>query len=103
MSTILDLKHKIKEFELTQTIKLTNIEELYEYAEIKKRKCQLADFVIFKNNIKNGNLGKLKPLIWIHINDENLDCLSFLFPKTNCFAGRSVMIKMIDCEKKDGD
>ena len=94
------LEQKLKELSLNHCIKSTNIENLYEFSEIRKNSIEQFELVIFSNSIKHQLFGKYKPMIWMKIKDEFLNCISANFPNANFFAGKNVMIKMINFEKK---
>ena len=86
---------------LTKKIKSTNIPDFYDFAEIKKSQNEQFQYVLFKNNSNEKEFGKLKPMLWIKINDPKLNVVSLDFPKNNCFVGKTVLLKLLDCEKKD--
>lgn len=95
------LRQKLFQYDLIHKIKSTNIPDLWEYSDLKKDESEQFQFVLFQNNINRKDFGKFKPMIWLKINEPNFDYLTLDFPRTNCFSGKSVMLKLLECDKKE--
>lgn len=92
----LSLKHKILNMNLKFPIKKTNIHQLEKFSDALEPLSNDFNYVLFKNNV---NVGKLKPMIWLDVKSPTLNKIELIFPKKNCFSARSVLIKLIECEK----
>lgn len=99
--TVYSLKTVLSNYSLINNIKVSNVEELAEFSEIKQKPSNGYELVVFRNNLTTKALGKYKPMLWLNITDPNLNSVSVEFPKTNSFAGRNIMVKMFDSEKKE--
>lgn len=96
------LVKRLSEMKLNNTIKCTNISQLEKMSDKLKPNSQDFEYILFKNNIKNQNLGKYKPMLWVKIINPDLNKIHLNFPQNNCFSGKTVMLKLMECDEKPG-